>query len=113
MGTGQVSWTRVKGVENGGRLMTISHQPGICPANVCVPSRPVTAEGEPCLQNDNLKFLMYTSHPGSSDDCKLRHLISMINLMMVRTCGECESNYTDGHNMDEVCPIGRYLPVLH
>ena len=48
----------------------------------------------------------------SIDDCKLGHLISMINnMMMARTCGECDSNYTDGHNMDEVCPIGRYLPL--
>ena len=69
MGTGQVSWTRVKGVENGGRLMTISHQrptfDASVPANVCVPSRPVTAEGELCLQSDNLKLLVYTSHPAS------------------------------------------------
>ena len=99
-----MSWTRVKGVENEGAMKTISHQPWHL-SPLLFGFRP-DPERESSQYNDVYIF-------ESIDDCKLGHLISMINMMMARTCGECDSNYTDGHNMDEVCPIGRYLPSLH
>ena len=84
--------------------------PGICP-RYCL--------GSIMTRRENLVSTMAISYNFTFfyiferiDDCKLGHLISMINnMMMARTCGECDSNYTDGHNMDEVCPIGRYLPL--
>ena len=92
--------------------------PGICP-RYCLGSILTRRENlVPAQYNGNLiQFYILDVNVGDVyiferiDDCKLGHLIPMINMMMARTCGECDSNYTDGHNMDEVCPIGRYLPL--